>query len=148
LCYNVNKYKKMKLSLIHVSVGTVLCISLLSIATEANAAFSPDFYKQRELDRQMAQQQVQIDQFDRQYAVSATSTFRETPQRTTGVVGVSGKGKGKGVPVTVTPPPIAYVTRERVVLPPLTDSGPMLQLTALLTLGIAIGYRATKTRVI
>lgn len=113
----------MKLSVLHVGIGTCLSVALLSIASNASAAFSPEFYEQRRL----AQQQVQADQFDRLHSGATDDgiIWRDTGKRTTGKA-------GKG---TI----IKYVIEEKVVMPPLTDTGPALNAALLLASGCAIG---------
>ena len=79
-------------------------------------------YEERRIDRLQAQEQLAIEQFDRS---------------DTGVVWRDRRGKGKGV---VDWTPMAYVIEEETELPPLTGTGPLLNMFVVLTAGIAGGY--------
>lgn len=99
---------------------------LVPITTEA--AFPPEFYEQRRLEREQAKEQVQAEEFDRMHS-GASRVLRQ--------------GRGKGV---LLEPPLAYVVRQDVPLPPLTDTGANTPLILCTLVGAFVGVRTIISR--
>lgn len=103
------------------SIALFCTLGLYCFPHEAQAAFPPEFYEQRRLEREQAKEQVNADEFDRMHS---------------GAMRVLRGGKGNGI---VLEPPLAYVVRENTVLPPLTDTGANTPLLLSVVLGAISG---------